>query len=382
MILRSPVARISVGIAMLTLSLLLVADAMFGLSTEGIRPQLTARKHLAETLAVQYSELAGRRDFDAMRIAMDLMVRRNPEILSTAVRQADGMLVTEAGDHRLHWRGAPPVESSQTHARVPIFDGDTRWGTLEVRFTSIGQGSVSGLLDTPWFRMLLFVTLAGTLVYFLFMRRTLRHLDPSAVVPARVRSAFDVLAEGVVFLDEEARIVLSNSAFCALVGSSAKELMGVRLGKLGWSLSRRVDGAEECAPWDACLDGASSRTGMTMVRAGGNDGRREYIVNAAPVLDDRRRARGVIVTFDDVTELERKKNELESLVAELQKSRDEIQRQNEKLELMATRDGLTNCLNRRAFVEVLEREISRASRDSNPLSCIMLDLDHFKRIND
>ena len=45
---------------MLTLTLLLTADFIFGVSTEGLRPHLAARKHLAETLAVQYSELAAR----------------------------------------------------------------------------------------------------------------------------------------------------------------------------------------------------------------------------------------------------------------------------------------------------------------------------------
>ncbi|MBX7184917.1 MAG: sensor domain-containing diguanylate cyclase [Vicinamibacteria bacterium] len=49
---------------------------------------------------------------------------------------------------------------------------------------------------------------------------------------------------------------------------------------------------------------------------------------------------------------------------------------------LALHDGLTNLLNRRAFDEALERAASQASRGGQSLSLLMLDLDHFKRLND
>ena len=45
-------------------------------------------------------------------------------------------------------------------------------------------------------------------------------------------------------------------------------------------------------------------------------------------------------------------------------------------------DPLTGCLNRRGFEERFDGELSRASRTGRPLGLIMLDLDHFKEIND
>ena len=45
-------------------------------------------------------------------------------------------------------------------------------------------------------------------------------------------------------------------------------------------------------------------------------------------------------------------------------------------------DSLTGLFNRRKGREILEREIARAARYNRPLSIIMLDLDHFKEIND
>jgi diguanylate cyclase (GGDEF)-like protein len=54
----------------------------------------------------------------------------------------------------------------------------------------------------------------------------------------------------------------------------------------------------------------------------------------------------------------------------------------EALREQATRDGLTGLLNRNALLEVLRRELARASRECHPLSLLMVDLDHFKQIND
>jgi two-component system cell cycle response regulator len=49
---------------------------------------------------------------------------------------------------------------------------------------------------------------------------------------------------------------------------------------------------------------------------------------------------------------------------------------------LATTDALTGLLNRRAFIEAVERERARSDRHAFPLSLLLLDVDHFKRIND
>ncbi|MGH9032975.1 MAG: diguanylate cyclase [Acidimicrobiia bacterium] len=53
-----------------------------------------------------------------------------------------------------------------------------------------------------------------------------------------------------------------------------------------------------------------------------------------------------------------------------------------EVERLATRDGLTGLPNRRLFEESLEREVARAQRRGSPLSLVVLDVDHFKDIND
>ncbi|MEM8615819.1 MAG: GGDEF domain-containing protein [Pseudomonadota bacterium] len=53
----------------------------------------------------------------------------------------------------------------------------------------------------------------------------------------------------------------------------------------------------------------------------------------------------------------------------------------EQLHALATTDSLTGLLNRRAFTDAFERETARAARTNAPISIVLLDLDHFKKIN-
>jgi two-component system, cell cycle response regulator len=53
-----------------------------------------------------------------------------------------------------------------------------------------------------------------------------------------------------------------------------------------------------------------------------------------------------------------------------------------RLEELATTDGLTGCLNKRAFLDELAKRIRAAERFGKKLSLIVTDIDHFKRVND
>jgi diguanylate cyclase (GGDEF)-like protein len=53
-----------------------------------------------------------------------------------------------------------------------------------------------------------------------------------------------------------------------------------------------------------------------------------------------------------------------------------------KAENLSRFDSLTGLLSRRAILEALDEEVERAKRHGHALSCLMLDLDHFKTIND
>lgn len=54
----------------------------------------------------------------------------------------------------------------------------------------------------------------------------------------------------------------------------------------------------------------------------------------------------------------------------------------EKLRDLASHDALTGLLNRRLIGEMLQHEVERTQRDGKPIAVMMIDLDHFKRVND
>lgn len=61
---------------------------------------------------------------------------------------------------------------------------------------------------------------------------------------------------------------------------------------------------------------------------------------------------------------------------------EELQKANQLLEQLASVDALTGASNRRHFLEIARVEVDRALRLGSPLAAIMLDLDHFKEVND
>ncbi|HHN65991.1 MAG TPA: diguanylate cyclase [Nitrospirae bacterium] len=88
-------------------------------------------------------------------------------------------------------------------------------------------------------------------------------------------------------------------------------------------------------------------------------------------------------------ELHRLNLSYEYLVIELRQAKEKAERlarelkaANERLRDLALKDGLTGLYNHRYFQELLDKELSRARRYNHPISLIMLDIDHFKRIND
>ncbi|MBI5740894.1 MAG: GGDEF domain-containing protein [Nitrospirae bacterium] len=76
-----------------------------------------------------------------------------------------------------------------------------------------------------------------------------------------------------------------------------------------------------------------------------------------------------------VMELRQEQRKTARLAAELKDT-------NEKLRRYANVDGLTGMYNHRYFQELLDKELERAERYSRNLSIIMMDIDHFRRIND
>ncbi|MET4026492.1 diguanylate cyclase (GGDEF)-like protein [Marinobacter sp. MBR-99] len=71
-----------------------------------------------------------------------------------------------------------------------------------------------------------------------------------------------------------------------------------------------------------------------------------------------------------------------TLEARVRERTEELERANEQLRAISLTDGLTHVANRRRFDDKLEIEWGRALRHEHELSLLLLDIDHFKRVND
>lgn len=93
----------------------------------------------------------------------------------------------------------------------------------------------------------------------------------------------------------------------------------------------------------------------------------------------------VVLLWREAVQLKQRR-ELEALVAErtarLTKETEELKAAREALTVLATRDHLTKLWNRRAIMDILFRELDRVRRERLPLVIALVDLDHFKKIND
>ncbi|MFL1456859.1 diguanylate cyclase domain-containing protein [Marinobacter sp. GN3S48] len=72
----------------------------------------------------------------------------------------------------------------------------------------------------------------------------------------------------------------------------------------------------------------------------------------------------------------------QTLEARVQERTEALEQVNEQLKAISLTDGLTQVANRRRFDEKLAVEWSRAARQGHPLSLLLLDIDHFKLVND
>lgn len=98
--------------------------------------------------------------------------------------------------------------------------------------------------------------------------------------------------------------------------------------------------------------------------------------------DERRVIREVFDVIRMAEESEARYQELEQRMLSLQRENLDLVVRNRSLSDFSSRDTLTGLYNRWYVIEKIDSELNRALRHGSPMSLLMIDLDHFKRIND
>ncbi len=380
MIKMPPSIRISLGLASIAVSILLMGN-LVGLVPEKRVLDLKLRKNLSEAIAMQCALIAQTSHLEVLHTAVDQLTAKYPDVLSVAVRSVDGYYIAQSVDHDKNWVAPEGDGSTDIHWQMPIFRSDRHWATLEISFLPSGHYTLFGKSLGPFSLLLVFFSLICFLAFFFYIHRALRAIDPTSVMPSRVRNAFDTLTEGLILVDDQERIVLANDAIANSLECKKETLMGVKASRLHWYGSRSHSKSVSF-PWQEAIEAKQSVYGFPMVIS--TDGKREriFMVNSSPILDGRGKVSGALTTFDDVTELENKNIQLAETIEQLKISKTMVENQNVELERLATRDPMTGCLNRRAFFEKAEALFKKADAAGTKLACVMTDIDKFKLIND
>jgi diguanylate cyclase (GGDEF)-like protein len=181
---------------------------------------------------------------------------------------------------------------------------------------------------------------------------------------ARFREVIEKNADAIIIVDLEGIVRFANRAAGSLFDVETEKLLGTMF---GFPLT------------------GEERTEIELVGCSGG-----------PVVAEMRAVklewRGDIVhlaSLRDITERKRMEEalkaasqDLKHTVEELEKSRKVVENQNRVLNELSIKDGLTGLYNHRHMDNVFGREFARAGRYGTDLSCLLIDLDFFKTVND
>jgi signal transduction histidine kinase/CheY-like chemotaxis protein/HPt (histidine-containing phosphotransfer) domain-containing protein len=302
-------AHIAFGQTLLVVTLLLGALAL-GLVPDRRSAVRQGRANLAEAMAVSGSAMITQSDLRRLEAMLNVVVDRNSDLLSAAVRRDDGTPIVAIGDHLTAWKVEDDEYSTPSQLMVPIWSSGRKWGQVELRFEALSPPGVMGWLMDPRLHLVGGVALCAFLLFYQYLKKMLKHLDPSQAVPPHVRAALDTLAEGLLIIDMQEQIVLANLAIAKIIGRDADDLMGRRAGELGWVHADGATVGRDELPWCKAMIECEARMNDVVLLRDSENCLRTFLANCSPVLGTSGKPGGVLISLDDVTQIEEHKAEL------------------------------------------------------------------------
>jgi diguanylate cyclase (GGDEF)-like protein/PAS domain S-box-containing protein len=197
----------------------------------------------------------------------------------------------------------------------------------------------------------------------------------------RIRKMLQHLPVGIAVasLQPDQRMLYRNLKFDRLFGWTPQEIPTHE----DWFVRAYPDEDDRRAVrdrWSAAIARAAAQQGQVTpheFRVTSRDGKVKDIVIGGTVLDDR-----LICSFVDISERKRFEAELVQARDAAEAANRALQQANAELQRLAVTDHLTGVWNRAYFEAAVEAEIARVARYGAPVSLLLLDIDHFKAIND
>lgn len=192
-------------------------------------------------------------------------------------------------------------------------------------------------------------TLSGMIIDMREIKKSQEEVD-------KLSKVVEQIDDSVMITDKTGNITYVNYAFCEHTGFSKEEVLGnnpriLKSGKHDQDFYKNL--------WKIILHGNVFR--FTIINRKKNGDIFYENKTITPLKDDKENITGFVSSGKDVT--------LETMM-------------HQNMERIATIDNLTGIYNRHKFEEIFALEAERSRRFSQPLSLILIDIDHFKSVND
>ncbi len=174
------------------------------------------------------------------------------------------------------------------------------------------------------------------------------------------RYLFENSNDALLLTNPDGRVYRANPAACEMFQRSEEEICTLgRSGLVDLSDPRLAPALEERAT------NGRVRTELNFIK---KDSSVLPTACASAIFQDENGETWTVIIIRDMTSIKA--------------AEDVSRRAQEESNYFAMYDYLTGALNRRAFMSKLHEELSRSRREADPFSILLLDIDHFKRIND
>lgn len=288
----------------------------------------------ALTEAVFIHEADSGRILDVNRRACELYGTTREEMLADDVRWFSLGVAPYDQDHVLMWLQRARAQGPQSFDWIARNRaGETFWVEVNIRFAVI-SGEERCIVTC----------------------RDIRARKQNETRLRQYESMITAMSDAVALIDSQYRYLIVNDEYLRRTGLSREHIHGQTIAEL---LGEQVFKTLIKERFDRCLNGETSQYQAWFDLP--VTGRRFFDVCYAPYLDQDGLIRGVISSSRDITELKRLEEDLRQL----------------------TRlDPLTQIFNRRYFFTLAEQECQRFRRYHRPMALCMIDIDHFKQVND
>jgi len=208
-------------------------------------------------------------------------------------------------------------------------------------------------------------TVTGVILVYIITR--MNFLD---VIPVAREVLVDTMPDGLLVLDDQNRLIDINPSALKIfqispthkwIGRPAREVLSTQTG-----LEQQLE--------------SDGKVVMEWVQNLPEP--RYFDLQIFPLFKRSGKLSGKTIVLRDITRRKNSETALQTAYHQLEERLEQIQKLQDELRDQSIRDALTGLFNRRYIDEIFAGEVARAERENHLLSLIIIDLDHFKEIND